>query len=926
MKTGFGENRFGEKVQDFIRWCEIAFHHYRNGLYADALTNMRKSGEAVCKLIIIFRLPEKIAENRIGQKNYKELIETVIREDLATRKIINWLETLQIHGNIATHDNNVMKEQANYSIFALRLLIISVFEEILEIPVPPVLTDILSQADNEAVPKTQMKKIETELRRERKERNELEKQLLELSKKAEAGNEKTQQYSEELKISAFKSKELEKTREKIICLEEELSQYKRETDVLKLPGRKKTVVRKIFSRQALIYTTLVTTLLTVFFLLSYNFFFSQPVTEISENTTASKEQLPADTFSIIVFPFTILQDNPNIRINFEEALVNRIRQKTIEMKLPINITYLTSGSTRVTSFDEAKKEILKLGTNIALFGEIYESSGDDSVQVNVMYSVVKEVFPFDDKTGIKSFKRLTDSSAIRIMEEIECMLYLIVTEHYRNQKKYSDALALLYRTNGITLEQKMYVYGLLSDCHLAQNNNYAAIKCLEKLICLMPDSADPYAFMANALFKSGRYDDAEGYYIKSLQLEPDNTFTILNYANMLVAKDKINLSKAKELCIEAIMLDSTIALAWRYLAEIEKMMDDYTNAKKHFAKSLTLNSTDYIANLALAEIYTYQYYQPEKGLEYINYVLRKDSNNLQALFLLANLYTNTSLKDVTKAAYLYKKCDRLSGKQDLGAISFGQGILCFDRKEYRAALPLFLKAFTSDSLSKTLSDYIAQTYIQLRDYANAEKFLMHSFRLDSMFFLSNYNLGYFYYTSEGKYSNMSKAVYYFEKELKTYPYDTLAMQNLYSIFLMQKKLKKADEILAKIYSVNPNSLIAHKGYGYLHKLQKNYSQSLSYFQKAVKTKPDDWEAHSQLALAIMHVESDKNLNKASFHARRAVELNPASSETCYIYSQVLFLLNNLSQSADYYYKAVSTDPSCKNTEMEKIFQEKGINR
>ena len=164
-------NKFGTKIQDLVQWCETAFQHYRNGYYADSLTNMRKGGEAACKLIINFNFPEKVAENKIGQKNYKELIETIIRDYLAPRKTINWLETLQIHGNIATHDNYVIMEQANYSIVALRLLIYWIFDEMLKASLPSRLEKVMTETGREPGRVDQEKKIEDELLKVKKEKS-----------------------------------------------------------------------------------------------------------------------------------------------------------------------------------------------------------------------------------------------------------------------------------------------------------------------------------------------------------------------------------------------------------------------------------------------------------------------------------------------------------------------------------------------------------------------------------------------------------------------------------------------------------------------------------------------------------------------------------------------------------------------------------
>ncbi len=129
-------NNFNDKIKDFSGWSKTAFDLFNKRYYADSLTNMRKSGESACKLMILNRYSERISIEKIGNKNYKDLIELVIKENLAPRKVINWLETLQIHGNEATHDSQIMQEQSYYGVIALRLLINWLYSDMLKSSVP----------------------------------------------------------------------------------------------------------------------------------------------------------------------------------------------------------------------------------------------------------------------------------------------------------------------------------------------------------------------------------------------------------------------------------------------------------------------------------------------------------------------------------------------------------------------------------------------------------------------------------------------------------------------------------------------------------------------------------------------------------------------------------------------------------------------
>ena len=100
------------------------------------MTNIRKAGEACCKLLIL-KKDSRNGEELIKNKSYKELINVAININAAPRRVINWLETFQIFGNLATHDVKVDGIQAGSGYNALKLLTEWLFVDELETNVPP---------------------------------------------------------------------------------------------------------------------------------------------------------------------------------------------------------------------------------------------------------------------------------------------------------------------------------------------------------------------------------------------------------------------------------------------------------------------------------------------------------------------------------------------------------------------------------------------------------------------------------------------------------------------------------------------------------------------------------------------------------------------------------------------------------------------
>src|SRR5580692_10042147 len=95
---------FTKKNAHFVTWCENAIKQYNDANYADSVVNMRKSGEAACKIIVFYTYTEKEASDILNiNKSYNELIGFLVFKELVNKKVINWLQTLQIYGNDAAH-------------------------------------------------------------------------------------------------------------------------------------------------------------------------------------------------------------------------------------------------------------------------------------------------------------------------------------------------------------------------------------------------------------------------------------------------------------------------------------------------------------------------------------------------------------------------------------------------------------------------------------------------------------------------------------------------------------------------------------------------------------------------------------------------------------------------------------------------------
>jgi|AntAceMinimDraft_17_1070374.scaffolds.fasta_scaffold02383_6 tetratricopeptide (TPR) repeat protein len=911
-------NPLQTKIDDFAKWCETAFIHFKNHYYADSLTNMRKSGEAACKLMIIYRFNEKVATDKIYQKNYRELIEMVIKDGLAPRPVINWLETLQIHGNIATHDNQVMKEQADYSITALRLLTQWLFTDFLKISVSGRLGKAINQTNQPIKTDDDSKKIEKELVLLKQDKQNLESQLRSMAGKSHEEKRKVGQLNKELKKAESNIKKMYHLRQKATLLEKELVlAHQKEKQTAKAKQSRKSLNKKILIA---ILTALV---VIVAGWLLFNKFFPLHEETDSNGLTVSQTQ-DNDIFNVLILPLTILQDNPNIRIKLEEALQSRIRQNIKERKLPINICYDASLSKTSLSVEDAVEIGKSQKAGLVFYGELYEPATADSIGINLKYTLTHDENRNYGDITVKSFLKLTDTAFLNIQYQVETVIDFALADLYMSKRKYSDALALLYTTKAITKCAKTSLYNFLAACHFHLKDYPTAIKEIEKYMEIEPGDSYAYAFMANVLKGSGNLQKASENYEISLRLEPNNVNTLLNYADLLTnetIEETYNLHKSKELVLKALKYDSANTTGWQYLGDIENMMGNYAQARDNYLKCLRLDSTCTYVKQNLAQIFAFNFHQPKKAEKLLSEILQKDSTDASALFLLANIYTTTSLKKPDMAQYLFKKSE-LYRPDAKYSHYFGKGMAAYKQADFKTAEEHYLSAFAIDSSDIVLSNCIAQLYLDMRNYQKALRYLGFSYRIDSMSHMTNYNMGFIYYAIAKKGSKFIKAKYYFERALKTNPYDTLNIKYLATIHYLLGNLKRSEELFLQLLELSPSNYICNKYLGAISESNGKLGKALLYYEKALKVSPNDDELYSKLAYLMM-AKSTNNLHKALPYARKAVELNPESANNIYILSQVLVYANNYSEASNYYYQAISMSPSLRDPNMEKVLKQAG---
>lgn len=915
------QDKFSFKIDDFVTWCKTAIKRYNEGDYADSLVNMRKSGEAACKLLCFNKYSEKVAIERTKDKSYKELIQLIISGNLADKKVVNWLETIQINGNDAAHDSTqASKENAEYTINSLKLLINWIFAERIETPVPSSLKAAIASINQPYQEQTTNQSLAEKVDKTDDtitlEKAEFEKLLASISeKKNDEERQELTGLTSELKesLSIIKDFRLEKEKLQEPLLKVEVPEIIVNTDNSDISGEIKSAPQKN-SRKKIVYIGLgiVALILILFFAIRSN-----QKSEIA-TITQSASVPSSDSLHILILPFSVLQDNPNISLKFEDAIENTIKEHIKEKNLPISVFFDREFKKAAIGKDEAEAQARKRNVGAVLYGELYEPlSANDSSKINIKALRLENnnTKPLEAETRLLSFFRISDTMAINIRSGTVCFVDITYARILISKGKYNEAIVLLQDAKHSQLGQSAEIADLLVLCYATTGNPVAAIKEIEKSIALNPNNSNSYHSMANALFQLGDYVHSEEFYRQALSITPYNAYLLTDYANLLINPNVNRIAQAKEVVLKSLQYDTTISLSWTLLADYYVANKDFKTAEKYFNKSISIDSNT-IAKNKLAYIFAFSLDRPKEGEKIWLEIVRKDSTNSMYLSNLVDLYTSTTLKDINKANYYFAQSKKYETAFNKPRNIENEGAAAIEKGEYKKAKELFLQLYQLDSSNIVAYRGISTCYFYLKDYEQAFYYAIRARQKDSLNSDVNRGLAILYIEAPAPYADVQKSIYYYKKALLTNPYDTASLRSLGNIYWGHNNIPDGKKVLLRFDELVPNDYLTNIRLANVYWNEGDFQKAFKCVETALAVNPNDDEANSSYGLILVQI-SPKNIRDGIKYAQKAIALNPDKIANYIRFAKIYLVAGDYNKANEYYKKAQSLNPEYKDVFIEQ---------
>ncbi len=890
----------GEKLDDLTRWCAAAFKHARNGDNADALTNFRRAAEAACKALLLHRYHTNRAHELIGEKSLRELIDTVIHEGVADRQVIAWLQGLQSMGNPGAHDNRVQQRNVDTGLALLRGLADWLYIDRLKRAFPTDLRRALDPPDEKLPAPEVITRISPD---------QLNKDLLETSRRELA------QASDETR--RFLQENIARVEQLIREKDDRDVRLAQERETARSPTITATLQPAIDPPSKSSSRFLVPGLLAMVALIALYFMLRQAAAVEPERPIAiAAITVPPGGINVLILPFAVLQDDPNNRLNFEEALKGAMELRIQSLGLPVKVIIGARMGDRPLTVQEAASCAERDHAALVLYGDLYEPTSSDSGTVHVKYVMSRVGDLKSDDMGTFAFRTLADTMAARVQSAAVFMMDLTLANKQVRDHRVSQALATLYATTPITRAQIHTRNVFRGQCHLALGDNEAALREAER--CLKEDPTDRHAwsFLGATRLANGDKPGALDAYRSALERAPKDPYCMIDLARVLgdaTSPGTMDLAECERLVRASLAIDTTNALAWQFLADLDLGEKRYDQARDHYAKSLALAPRNASAQVNLADLLGFRYEQHEEAEALLNQVLRQDSSNTRALFLLANLYINQK-RSPELAQRLFRKSKETHPDVAAQAL-FGQAIAAFRNGQKTQTLALLIESWALDSDNVVVGEALARIATDLRDRSTAYRVASRVLAIDSMAHDANYAMGFLTSTEKGNARNDRLAIRYFDRSLRTDPYDVEVLHPFAMLTLEAGDLPRAERLLRALIDLAPQNVEAMAYLIQVLGANNRLEEALTWNTKALAVDPgnDVLLCNQATMIAGLHPE---RMDEAIALAELVSTRSPTGANLG-ILCEILVTARQYGKAADAYRRAISTGEGWRSTSLER---------
>lgn len=889
-------------LRNIAEWAEAAAGHHRNGLPREALMHGRNLGEAACRVIIRMAWPGRRGEDELRTEQFDLLVRTIQNKALAPPEIVSALHVLRTRGNNALHGKPVTANDSAGALFMLQALLEHLYVHLLH-QRPPAAARAIQKALDGRPDAGQQDTLRDMLREVLREEIKVQEQR----PPPAVDHEGMQRIEAAQEDQRARIRDMEELVRQLAMREAPAAETPEASVPPATPPRRR-------------YGMAIAALLALLTLATYLF-----MPWMRAGGAAALPGPDSTRTTVLILPFALMQDDPNLNLRFEQAIEERLKARVRDGRLAMRVFVADTAIAAVPPEDSALAIARRHHADVIFYGELFEPTSADSGRVRIRFiSPGEENWPRGD-LGALGFRTLADSGAIRAQRAVQGIAELALAQRLYTAGKVSDALALLYVAPPVNADWTVTTHLMRARCHRVLRDLAPAMREMEAALALAPENAATLAFMGRILNENGDHAASIGYYEKAIAREPRNAPWLMALARLVGDRSWAELfdgPRVRELCARALEADSAHAAAWCLRGHILAEDGDHGGAQAAFEEAIRIDSTYSGAMYDLATLLLYHTRPPDerRAERLLRASVRLDSSDTRAVMLLAQVLTKGPDRDQALADRLYRKASAADPRQELMALA-GRAKAAYEAHDDQGALDLYQQLWARDSSDLAVGVRIAVLLQSLGREPASTAMLLRCHALDSMHHGVNLNLG-IAYLEPGTAPERKKAIRHLERALRTDPKDKHVLQRLGMALAEDGEFARVRPILERLLRVDPND---HIGNGYMGgiMMQLGYRQeAIQYFEKALITDPGDPIVCGNLATLYAALDPPRTADARALLQRALKELPEEPSLHMSMYS-VLMQEGEFHRAAEHYRTAIAVKPHLRSASVEKKLADQG---
>jgi len=406
-----------------------------------------------------------------------------------------------------------------------------------------------------------------------------------------------------------------------------------------------------------------------------------------------------------------------------------------------------------------------------------------------------------------------------------------LADEYMAQKKWKERAHII---EGILKEKEdPNLLKKVLDAYEHLHSYNKVIATVKKILIHSPEDLDLRLRLAELLEKKGRLKEAAEEYTTILPKLTRNERIVCmkNIGYLLFQAGQKN--KALHWYLEAAKYDKKDPNLYYNIDSIYDELGKPTLAEKYLRLALKLKKDDIEGRLRLGHsLFNKNKFKEAK--RYVNEVLKRNPNHLEALILFANIVEKEDDKDALRN--IYKQIVSHDPKNKI--ILFNLGVLETEKGNLKKALHYFEKLVTIDPKDTQTREALFDIYQKQKrnDLAFKQALILTKVFPKKIFYYS------FIFNHLSTLNKFKELAHYMSKGVKANPKSFELRQYLILVYLKLKKNELAVKEIKNALKLKPNNI------SLLHQLAKinegtgNLDQALQVYKKILDISPDDEKA------------------------------------------------------------------------------------